>query len=367
MRFANALAWHCREVAAGLLEAGHEVFVLAQRDSPLASWLQRDGIPCDIRANLNRVTPKEVYLAGKVVRDTLRLFRPDVLNPHCPPGHFYLSLHRKRHAPEATLVRTVGEPRPPKRNFVNRRLHQTGADGIIVTCEASRQRYLRRFRLEPEKVQVIYPGFDGKAFANYTPSGKFRQRYGIPNHAKLVGVVARLSPEKGHRVLLEAFSRVHQDFPEARLLIVGADAREQTAKDLAEFARVLHSHQQVIFTGEVADVREVMAELDLAVIPSVRSEAICRVALEYMTWKIPIIATNVNILPEVVRDGVNGWVVPVGDAAALSRALGEALQNESERKKRGAQGRELVLSEFSRARMIERTLDFYRLSGARAR
>jgi len=367
VRFANAVAWHCREVAAGLLEAGHEVFVLAQRDSPLASWLERDGIPCDIRANLNRVTPKEVPLARTVVRETLKRFHPDVLNPHCPPGHFYLSFLRRRHAPQATLVRTVGEPRPPKRNFVNRRLHEQGADGIIVTCEPSRQRYFQSFRLEPERIRIIYPGFDGRAFADYAPSGKFRGQYGIPNEATLVGVVARLSPEKGHRVLLEAFSQIHHNFPKARLLAVGADAREQTASDLGEFARELHIHEKVIFTGEVADVREAMAELDLAVIPSVRSEAICRVALEYMTWGIPIIASNVNILPEVVRHGVNGWIVPVEDASALSRTLNEALQNESERKRRGAQGKELALSEFSRASMIEQTLDFYRSIGAHAR
>jgi glycosyltransferase involved in cell wall biosynthesis len=367
VRFASALAWHCRELTLGLLESGHEVFVLAQRDSPMALWLQRDGIPCDSSANPNHMTIGELQRTRKVVRETLRRFRPDVLNPHCPPGHFFLSFYRRRHAAGTTLVRTVGEPRPPKTNFVNRWLHEAGADGVIVTCEASRQRYLHSFRLPPEKVQVVHPGFDIESFSHYLSRREFRRHYDIPDGAILVGVIARLSPEKGHRSLLAAFSRIHRDCPDARLIVVGPDAREQTAADLMEYARALGVHEKTIFTGEVEDVREVMTELDLGIIPSVRSEAICRVALEYMTFQIPIIATEINILPEVVRNGVNGWTVPLGDPSAFARALAEALQSESERKRRGAEGKKMVFDEFSRKRMVERTLDFYRLAGVQGK
>jgi glycosyltransferase involved in cell wall biosynthesis len=179
-----------------------------------------------------------------------------------------------------------------------------------------------------------------------------------------VGVVARLSPEKGHRSLLEAFARACEDFPNARLVIAGAAAREQTAGDLGRLAHELQIPDKVIFTGEVEDVREVMAELSLGVISSLRSEAICRVALEYMTWGIPIIATDVNILPEIVRDGVNGWIVPAGDSENLSEALRHALSNEVERAKRGANGKRMALTEFTRARMVEETLAVYRQAGA---
>ena len=330
----------------------------------MTDWLAKDRIPHDASANPNRINPHELCRTQKLVRRTLREFRPDVLNPHCPPGHFFLSLNRSRNTPKAVLVRTVGEPRPPKRNFVNRRLHEKAADGIIVTCSASQQRYLRSFHLQPAKVRVIYPGFDSETFARYTPSGNFRSQHGIDKDVLLVGIVARLSPEKGHRSLLEAFARACEDFPDARLVIAGADAREQTARDLGRLAHELQIPDKVIFTGEVEDVREVMAELSLGVISSLRSEAICRVALEYMTWGIPIIATDVNILPDIVRDGVNGWIVPVGNSENLSKALRHALSNEVERIKRGANGKRMALTEFTRARMVEETLALYRQAGA---
>lgn len=364
MRFANALAWHCRELAIGLLEAGHEVFVLAQRDSRMADCLAKDRIPHDASANPNRINPHELCRTQKLVRRTLREFRPDVLNPHCPPGHFFLSLNRRHDGLKAVLIRTVGEPRPPKRNFVNRRLHEKAADSIIVTCSASQQRYLRSFHLESAKVRVIYPGFDGETFARYSPSGNFRPQHGIDKDVLLVGIVARLSPEKGHCFLLEAFAGISADFPNVRLIVAGADAREQTARDLGKLAQELQIPDKVIFTGEVEDVREVMAELSLGVISSLRSEAICRVALEYMTWGIPIVATDVNILPEIVRDGVNGWIVPAGDSEDLSKALRHALSNEVERTKRGANGKRMALTEFTRARMVEETLAVYRQAGA---
>lgn len=360
VRFANALAWQCRELAEGLLAAGHEVFVLAQRESPLAGWLLERGIPHDATANLNRATPVDVQQARRLVANTLDRFKPEVLNPHCPPSHLYLSFYRRRHVPHATLVRTAGDPRPPKKNLVNRWLHQAVADGVIVTCRASQQRYLNAFRLRPDKVRVIYPGFESEAFAGNISRTDLRRRYGIDDNAVLLGAVARLSPEKGHRFFLEAFARIAADFPKARMLVVGEDAAEQTADDLARFARELGIGDRVVFAGKLTDVREAMAELAVGVIPSLRSEAICRVALEYMSFGIPIVATDVNILPDVVRNGINGWIVPAGRVDSLAAALADALKNETERKRRGAEGKKLAVSEFTRTRMVDQTLAFYR-------
>ncbi len=325
----------------------------------MASWLHDSRIPHDASANLNRITLGEVLRGRKLITDTIRRFQPDVLNPHCPPGHLFLSLYGRHHAPRAVFVRTVGEPRSPKKNLMNRWLHETVADGIIVSCRASQHRYLRAFQLHSDEVRVIYPGFDSEAFAQFSPSRTFRQRHRIEKETLLLGVIARLSPEKGHRFLLEAFAKIHSDFPQAKLIITGPDAREQTSDDLAEFSKTLGIADKVIFTGKVNDVRDVMAELTIGVIPSLRSEAICRVALEYMTWGIPIVATDVNILPEVVRDGVNGWTVPVGKVEAMANALRNALENSTEREKRGTQGKELVMGEFSRAQMVQQTLAFY--------
>jgi glycosyltransferase involved in cell wall biosynthesis len=366
VRFANALAWHCRELAEGLLAAGHEVFVLAQRGSPLAGWLLERGIPHDAGANLNRVTPVDVQEARRLVANTLDHFKPEVLNPHCPPGHLYLSLYRRRHVPGAVLIRTASDPRYPKKNFVNQWLHRTIADGVIVSCHASQRRYLNAFRLRPEKVRVIYPGFEGETFAGNISQTDFRRRYGIDDDAVLLGVVARLSPEKGHRFLLEAFSRIAADFPKAGMLVVGEDAAEQTADDLARFAGKLGIADKIVFAGKLGDVREAMVELAVGVIPSLRSEAICRVALEYMSLGIPIVATDVNILPDIVREGINGWIVPVGRVDNLAAALASALKDETERKRRGAEGKKLALSEFTRMWMVEQTLAFYREARSRA-
>ena len=349
----------------GLREAGHEVFVLTQRNSPMASWLSDSNIPHDASANLNRITLSEVLQGRKLVTDTIRSFQPDVLNPHCPPGHLFLSLYGRRHVPRAMFVRTVGEPRSPKKNIMNRWLHETVANGIIVSCRASQRRYLHAFQLHSDKVRVIYPGFDSEAFAQFSPSKTFRHRHQIEREDILLGVIARLSPEKGHRFLLEAFAKIHSDFPRAKLIITGPDAREQTSDDLAEFSKTLGIADKVIFTGNVDDVRDVMAELTIGVIPSLCSEAICRVALEYMTWGIPIVATDVNILPEVVRDGINGWTVPVENVEAMANALRNAIENSTEREKRGAQGKELVTGEFSRAQMVQQTLAFYNNAAAK--
>ena len=360
VRFGNALAWHALELARGLHEAGHEIRFFCQRGSPLAGWSEGAPFPVNRDLNLNRANPASVWNGLAALRRTLREFCPDVLNPHCPPGHSYLAMARSLERMPIPLIRTVADPRSPNGNLLNARLHLRRTDGFLFTTSSSLRRYVTAFDLGTIPRKVILPGFRSDDFVAGVERGGYRQRFGLGEDQLLIGTVARMSPEKGQEVLLHALQSL--DVEERRrvfCVLAGEDCRERGRADLERLARRLGVQSCVAFLGRLDDVRPLMAELDLAVVPSTRSEAVCRVALEYMSFGIPVIASEVNILPEVVRDGDNGWTFRNEDASALADCIRRALLSPTERRARGARGRQLVADSLSLRAETLATLDLF--------
>ena len=133
--------------------------------------------------------------------------------------------------------------------------------------------------------------------------------------SQIVGVVARLEPEKGHPTLLEAWPAVLRAVPDAYLLIVGEGSRRDALEAQARELRIAH---RVVFTGRRDDVPAVTAALDVAVLPSYR-EAQGLTILEAMALSRPVVASNVGGIPEMIEDGVTGLLVPPHDADGAGR------------------------------------------------
>jgi glycosyltransferase involved in cell wall biosynthesis len=292
------------------------------------------------------------------LRRTLREFQPDILNPHCPPGHSFLALARGLERADLPLIRSVDDPRMPNRNALNRYLHHSRTDGVLFTTASSLKRYESVFNLR--QTRVILPGFRPDDFTAQVQPGGYRHRFGVRDDQLLFGIIARMSPEKGQEVFLEALSLLPADL-RARVFCVmaGEDSRERGQADLKAVAARFGVESNVAFLEKLSDVRPLMSELDVGLITSVRSEAICRVALEYMSFSHPVISSDVNILPEVVRNGRTGWIFANHDARGMAACLSEAITQPDERRKRGLAGHELVHGEFSLTHEVEQTLDFY--------
>jgi glycosyltransferase involved in cell wall biosynthesis len=360
VRFRNALAWHAFELARAAQSAGHEVCLFCQRDSYLAQWVENCPFETNRKHNLNRIAPQEMWSGLCDLRQTIREFKPDILNPHCPPGHSFLALARHFEKSRIPLIRTVADPRPPARNPLNKILQERATDGFIFTTQSSLRRSEATFDLSQSCQKVILPGFNADEFVSNTAALDLRSQFGLKREQLLVGIIARMSPEKGQEVLLKA---LHLLKPEERnqifCIMAGEDSRERGRAQLESMARDFGVERNVGFLGWLNDVRPAMAAFDLGLITSTRSEAVCRVALEYMSYGLPIIASDVNILPEVVRDGSNGWVFPNRNANALAECLREAIASADEKRRRGETGFRMVHDEFSAEHQLAETLAFF--------
>lgn len=360
VRFRNALAWHTFEEARAFARAGHHVKLYCQLGSPLARWTETESFAVNRDFNLNHFSPAVLWQGLQDIRKTLREFKPDILNPHCPPGHTFLAVARKMEGLDIPLVRTVADPRSPAGNPFNKYLHERATNGLIYSTRSSQVRYEQAFQLSRVQQQVILPGFRPDEFVSATPSLKLRERFQLRPEQLLIGIIARMSPEKGQEVLLKALSLLK---PEERnqlfCVLAGEDSRERGKQDLQELAKSLGVEKHVAFLGWLDSVQPVIAELDLGMITSTRSEAVCRIALEYMSYQLPVISSDVNILPEVVLDGENGWVFPNHNAQALAHCIRHALTSPNECKKRGQRGLELVQTTFSIDHQLEQTFAYY--------
>ena len=214
-------------------------------------------------------------------------------------------------------------------------------DRLIAVSHAIQHKLIDEQRTSVP-VSLVYNGVDLERYDNQEACCTLPEEYGMEPGSQIVGVVARLEPEKGHPTLLEAWPAVLRAVPDAYLLIVGEGSRRDALEAQARELRIAH---RVVFTGRRDDVPAVTAALDVAVLPSYR-EAQGMVILEAMALSRPVVASNVGGIPEMIEDGVTGLLVPPRDPAALATAIGKLLTNHPLADMLGRAGHDMVHDRF---------------------
>ena len=182
-----------------------------------------------------------------------------------------------------------------------------------------------------------------------------RSDIGVEETDTVFLVPARLSPEKGHRYLIEAAKNLVGKYPQLRLLFAGEGYYRSR---LEEIVRQQGLQEHVLFLGYRRDIHRIMHLSDWVVLPSFK-EGLPLSLLEAMALKKPIIATNVSGVPEIVQDGVNGYLVTAGSSEHLSEALERALREQDTALAFGSKGYEMVITYFHPDRQIPKIVQVY--------
>ena len=223
------------------------------------------------------------------------------------------------------------------------RLTCRASDRVLVNALCIRDLLVRE-GVEPDRVAVVRNGVDLEALdreAREPPAS-------TPPPGSWIACVANMHhPVKGQTDLLVAFRELVRTRPDARLLLVGGGVRQGI---LEKLARELGVADRVHFLGFRRDVPALLARATLSVSPS-HAEGLSNAILEAMASRLPVVATAVGGTPELVRDGVNGLLVPPGSPGALARRMSEALADGSRGRRMGERGRRIVEREFDLAQM----------------
>lgn len=222
-------------------------------------------------------------------------------------------------------------------------------DGVISLSPKHRDFLLRRYRMPPHKVAVVPNGID---WAEYQTAGlreRMRASLSLPPEADVIGSVGGLRPVKGYEVLLQAALRVLQERPQSRFVIVGEGEQRAALTSLAE---ALGLEERVSFLGAREDVPQLLAAFDVYALSS-HSEAFPLSALQAMAAGLPVVATDVGCLSEIVVPGETGVLVPPGRPEKLAAALTLLQGRPSEAQAMGRRGREVVRTRFPITRSVE--------------
>jgi glycosyltransferase involved in cell wall biosynthesis len=228
----------------------------------------------------------------------------------------------------------------PSLSWITRRMSHD--DAAIVAVAEGQQRYLvQELHLPADKIRVIYNGVELERFANVSPY-KFDE-LGLP-YGSYIGFVGALRPEKNITLLIRTFSSLAADFPEWHLAIVGEGPEENSLRLLI---RSLGMDDKIHLTGFKRDVERIYHLLDLVVLPSHPVvETLPLVLIEAGGAGVPVIATRVGSVDEVVQEGETGLIVPPNDEVALREAIRTLLVDEDLRKAMGRKGKIHVYNTF---------------------
>lgn len=236
------------------------------------------------------------------------------------------------------------------------------ADKVLVNADSIRD-WLAGEGFPRERVLTIRNGIDLRPFEAGAGASGIRREYGIAADAPLVVMLSRLNPKKGIDDYFKAAVEVSRRHPSARFLMVGEKltAKGPDMEYKAELQRLSSSlglDGKLIFTGHRSDVPQLLAETDVSVLPS-HSEGISNSLLESMAAGVPVVATRVGGIPELVDDGVTGLLVPPRDPQQLAGAICRILDDRELHASFSRAARRRVRERFSLERMVRDTEALY--------
>ena len=366
VRWWNAEAAYAATLARELLNAGHKVWVLTLPNSLNETKLRNWNLPIITDIPLSSSNPWRLWRAYQRLQSLIEEQQIQIVNAHRSEGFPLLVLLRQQ-LKSFALIRTRGTTRPLRDHWVNRKLHEDWIEAVIVPAQVIASQLRQVLNLPPERLQVIYYPANSSLIDSQGESEAQQSRLecldrlGIPEHCRVVGIVGRIRPVKGQRILLKSFVALRKHFPDIVLLILYRDTNETEAEwqgllqDLAESKL----QQNVYLYGYREDVLEIMRHTDIGVVSSVDSEVICRVAVEFFSVGTPVVAFPTGALPEIVQDGVTGRIAKDKSAEALAEILEWMLESPECIAELGKNARQQSLERFDPNKLLQQTLSVY--------
>jgi glycosyltransferase involved in cell wall biosynthesis len=338
-----------------------EVKVAGPLRGPLVEDLKRLGIPAILCPVERDIKPAHDIRNFIQICGLIRRERPDVLHLHGAKAGFLGRLAgHMYHVPAIVYTPNndyLDEPDSRWRNsmlcLLEKGVAQLRAQIVSVTTE-ERQSWLQRRICREQMIVTIHDGFDFSRATSLIDKAKAKRELDIPGNCKVVGLIARLVPQKAPHIFLQAAANVLKVNPEVQFILVGEGPLEAELKSLTVLLGIA---RQVRFLGFLADLSQVFSAMDVSVLTSLY-EGLPMVVLESMYLGIPIVVSRTYGVSEVVPDGC-GFVTAIGNAEETAAAICQILRNEEAAKKMAFRARTQVLAHFGAVHMAEQYLQLY--------
>ena len=266
---------------------------------------------------------------------------------YLPQGHIFY--------PDGAIPGVSGNRLKLKIFFVLRRFASRLADKVIALTWADKKEQVNLGLAPADKYTIIPNGVDLKKFTVIKEPDKLKKKLNIIERYPVLGIVGRLSSEKGHQFLFKALKRIISDYPNTILLVVGDGVLKG---QLELLAKDMGLEKYVCFLGLRQDIPDILSIIDIFIQPSLY-EAQSVATIEAMSLKKPVVVSKVGGMPGVVDDGQTGFLVPPKAPQPLAEAILKIANDKKMAEMMGEAGHQKVVNEFNLKKMITRTENLY--------
>ncbi|HTM07771.1 MAG TPA: glycosyltransferase family 4 protein [Verrucomicrobiae bacterium] len=306
-----------------LARRGHRVLIAAPAGSALARRAAADGLSVFTGVRFRKTNRPVSFCRDALALARLaRAERFDAIHTHGSQDTWAAIAAVRIARLETPVLMTRHNTKPVRFNRANRWLYGRGIDRLVVVSRAGLENYRPFFRagiLDESQVTVIHSAIDLDRFQTRASPEKIRSELGLGGAAPLIGLIGRVSKDKGHEILLEAAPRVLEEFPDAVFVFAGKVGRSLGPKLRLLIDQKGLSHA-VRFFGFRDDIVSITAALDVSVLPAVGTESSPAVLKEAFLLGKPVVASRLAGLPEIVPEGA-GLLVEPGNARELAEAI----------------------------------------------
>ncbi len=344
-----------------LERAGHDVTLVCKRRSE-ARVIRRAR-----ESGVNRIETLTLTSGVGPLADGLDVRRlvswlpeAQILHVHRGKEHWLAAIANRASSLRRPLVRTRHIVQPVRPHALNRWLYGHATDRIVTVTEAIRRQLVAGGLATEDRVVTMAGGVDVDRFrpdARPVRDSGIRAVLGVPPDVPIIGLVSGFRVMKGQRTAVEAAARLAAEGRRFHLLLIGEGPFAARVRAQVEAARL---RDRISILGFVDDLPATMAALDIALYSALESDGMSRVLFEYLASGVPVVASRVGVVPEILEDGRTALLVPAGEPGPLGEAVARLLDDPARRREIGAAGAALVYARYSGARLAERLTAMYR-------
>ena len=336
----------------GMMRIGVSPVVVAPEKGALLTSLEKQGVETRVIALPPLRSLRIDRIAGAIrnIRSTLEELEVNLVHTDGPRStHFMGRAVRPLGIPLVFHVR-VSSPEP---RMIDRLL-ASRSDALICVSSGAAERF---DQYQPGKIHMIPNGVDLDWFQPEIRPDQTMADLRVTGNEILIGEIGFISPAKGQAVLLEAVAAVPEETRSRIRLVFVGDGEPAYLDQLSERTNELGLTDQVVLAGPVDDVRPILAGLDIAVLPS-ESEGLPRTLIEAAAMELPLIASDIPGCRDVVDEGENGFLCPVGDVPSWAETIERLITMENQ-SVMGTRSREIASERFDAEMVTRRIRELY--------
>lgn len=339
----NAASYYSYNLVKALIENNHKVIFVGSKDSPTAKKISE----LEVQINNLDLFVSSPFSFITNIRKTKKLIDDehiDLIFPISAPGHIIAGIIKKIYNKKIPLVKVCLDNVPPTNNVFNRYLHNKLTEYFIFPGLATKARYDNIFNLENVKVQ--HAPLELEKFIDYEQKDNLKEKLGIPGNKVIISFIGRFSPEKGIFFLLEIITKALKRSDNIFFILSGSEG-EIKFEDVNNQLKIYDISKDVKLLPLMNDVRDLISITNIGIFSSRYSEYICRVALEFMAFGKPVVAPDLNVIPEVVMDKETGYIYELEDSTMAANLILKLSKNSEEREHMGSSGFKRIEKNYS--------------------